>query len=104
MGAERVPEPPHDAADAPEAELDDRAVRILAFEARAWRQPGRKAEAIRDEFGLSAARYYRILGDLVDSPAALRHDPMLVKRLQRLRDARAAARAGRTLPLAPRID
>ena len=104
MGAARVPEPPNDAADTTEAELDDRAVRILAFEARAWRQPGRKAEAIRDEFGLSAARYYRILGDLVDSPAALRHDPMLVKRLQRLRDARAAARARRTLPLAPRID
>ena len=52
--------------------------------------PALKAEAIRDEFGISATRYYRILGELIDSPAALRHDPMLVKRLQRMRSARAA--------------
>jgi len=105
MGAARVPEPDHDPGDrSASGGLDERALRILAFEARAWQQPGRKAEAIREEFGLSAARYYRILGDLVDSPAALRHDPMLVKRLQRLRDARVAARARRTLPPGRRID
>lgn len=104
MGAARVPEPTHGAADRPGDGLDDRQLRILAFEARAWQQHGRKAEAIREEFGFSAARYYRILGDLVDSPAALRHDPMLVKRLQRLRDARAEARARRSLPLGRRLD
>ncbi|MDQ2661980.1 MAG: DUF3263 domain-containing protein [Actinomycetota bacterium] len=87
-----------------EADLDERSVRVLAFEARAWRQAGLKSVAIREEFGISAARYYRILGELIDSPAALRHDPMLVKRLQRMRDARAATRAHRTLPIGRALD
>ena len=78
--------------------LDDRQRAILAFEARAWRDAARKSDAIRDELGMSAARYYRLLGGLVDSPDALRHDPMLVKRLQRQREARAEARARRTIP------
>lgn len=80
-----------------EPALDERARRILAFEARSFAHPGSKAEAVRAEFGISAARYYRLLGELIDSPAALRHDPMLVKRLQRMRAARAAARDRRTL-------
>ncbi len=84
--------------------LDERSLRVLAFEARSWQQPGLKAEAIRDEFGISAARYYRILGELIDSPAALRHDPMLVKRLQRMREARAATRARRSLPIGRPLD
>ena len=99
MSAERAPRP-----DGGAAGLDDRSLRVLAFEGRAWQQPGRKAEAIRDEFGISAARYYRILGELIDSPAALRHDPMLVKRLQRMRDARAATRAHRSLPIGRPLD
>ena len=78
--------------------LDARQRDILAFEGRSWRDPARKADAIRDELGMSAARYYRLLGALVDSPDALRHDPMLVKRLQRQREARADARARRTIP------
>jgi Protein of unknown function (DUF3263) len=90
MSAERVP-----ARDDGDTGLDERARRVLAFEGRAWQHAGLKAEAIREEFGISAARYYRILGDLIDSPAALRHDPMLVKRLQRMREARAAEGVGR---------
>ncbi|GGI48023.1 hypothetical protein BCL57_002915 [Agromyces flavus] len=78
--------------------LDARQRDILAFEGRSWRDPARKADAIREELGMSAARYYRLLGALVDSPDALRHDPMLVKRLQRQREARADARARRTIP------
>lgn len=84
--------------------LDERAVRVLEFEARAWQHPGLKAEAIREEFGLSAARYYRILGELIDSPAALRFDPMLVKRLQRMREARAVTRARRSLSIGRALD
>ena len=99
MSAERVP-----SRDDGEAGLDDRAMRVLAFEGRAWQHAGLKAEAIREEFGISAARYYRILGDLIDSPAALRHDPMLVKRLQRMREARAATRARRSLSIGRPLD
>lgn len=84
--------------------LDERSLHVLEFEARAWQQPGQKAEAIREEFGISAARYYRILGELIDSPAALRQDPMLVKRLQRMREARAATRARRFLSIGRPLD
>ncbi|WP_255576945.1 DUF3263 domain-containing protein [Cryobacterium inferilacus] len=70
---------------------------VLAFERRWWSHPGAKEQAIRSEFGLSAARYYQLLGALLDSPLALAHDPMLVKRLQRMRDARALARSHRAI-------
>ena len=79
------------------AELSERDAAILAFECQWWKHAGSKEQAIREEFGLSAARYYQLLGGLIDSPIALAHDPMLVKRLQRMRDARTAARAARTL-------
>lgn len=85
------------APDPRDAALCERDVAILAFERRWWRHAGAKEQAIRDQFGLSAARYYQLLGALIDAPAALVYDPMLVKRLQRMRDARLAARAARTL-------
>jgi len=76
-------------------ELSERDMAILAFERTWWRHAGAKEEAIREEFSISAARYYQLLGALIDQPAALIHDPMLVKRLLRLRDARIARRAAR---------
>jgi hypothetical protein len=79
------------------AELTERDEAILAFERQWWRHAGAKEQAIRQDFGLSAARYYQLLGALIDSPAALARDPMLVKRLQRLREARTAARRARML-------
>jgi hypothetical protein len=86
---------PSDRESSPGTDLGDRDVAILAFERTWWRHAGAKEEAIREEFGLSAARYYQLLGALLESPAALAHDPMLVKRLQRLRDARVARRSVR---------
>lgn len=73
-------------------ELSDRDKRILDFERQWWKHGGAKEEAIRQEFDLSAARYYQLLRSLIRSPHALVHDPMLIKRLQRMRDARANAR------------
>ncbi|QAY73308.1 DUF3263 domain-containing protein [Agromyces protaetiae] len=96
--SERSPEP------SPGSSLDERARRILEFEATADANPAAKAEAIRAAFDLSSARYHRILAELIDSPAALRHDPMLVKRLQRMRDARAEARARRRILSVGRLD
>jgi hypothetical protein len=79
-----------------EGELDPFSARLLAFE-NAWTgRTGAKASAIRQEFDVAPARYYQLLSAILDSPAALRHDPLLVRRLQRVRDARAAARASRT--------
>lgn len=80
--------------------LIDRDRAILDFEARwfgaQWRRhTGAKEEAIRADLGLSPARYYQLLGRLIDTTEAQEHDPMLVKRLRRLRDARLRERAGR---------
>ncbi len=77
-------------------ELEPLALRVLDFE-RSWSgRTGAKASAIRAEFDVAPARYYQLLSAILDSPAALRHDPLLVRRLQRVRDARAVARATRT--------
>ncbi len=82
-------------ADDPHA-LTPRDIRILEFEGQWWRHAGAKEAAIREEFNLSAARYYQVLNALIDSPAALEYDPMLVKRLHRVREARTRARAARS--------
>jgi hypothetical protein len=83
-----------DAGDAaPVPPLSQRDLAMLAFERAWWRRGGIKEEAIREEFGISSARYYQLLGALIDTPAALQEDPMLVKRLQRIRDARTVRRA-----------
>lgn len=84
------------ASTAEPAALTERDRAVLSFERQWWKHSGAKEEAIRAEFAFSAARYYQLLGALTDSPLALVHDPMLVKRLQRMRDARSRARAERS--------
>jgi hypothetical protein len=78
-----------------ESDLSDRDRAILDFERQWWHHAGAKEAAIRSEFSLSAARYYQLLNAVIDLPGALRHDPMLVKRLLRARDVRTQARAAR---------
>lgn len=77
--------------------LSERDRQILAFERDWWRKPGAKEQTIREVFGLSATRYYQILNDLIDQRAALEADPLLVKRLQRLRSSRMRQRTARRL-------
>ena len=74
------------------ARLTEREVQILAFEGRWWKHAGSKEQAIRDTFGLSSTRYYQLLNGLLDNPAALAHDPVVVGRLRRLRSTRARTR------------
>jgi hypothetical protein len=74
--------------------LSARDARILEFEARWWRTPGAKDQAIRDAFGLSSTRYYQLLNRMLDSPAALAADPVLLGRLRRLREGRRGSRGG----------
>ncbi|HEY5320601.1 MAG TPA: DUF3263 domain-containing protein [Galbitalea sp.] len=81
--------------ESPDAALTERELAILDFEKQWWHHAGAKEAAIRSEFSLSAARYYQLLNAVIDLPGALRQDPMLVKRLQRARDARTQARAAR---------
>jgi hypothetical protein len=80
-----------------EAGLDQRDIEILDFERSWWKHAGVKEQAIKDRFGLSATRYYQVLNDLLENPAALAHDPILVKRLKRLRTYRQRQRVARLL-------
>ena len=77
--------------------LSEREREILAFERQWWKYAGAKETAIRDLFDMSATRYYQTLNALIDRPEALVHDPMLVKRLRRLRATRQRARSARRL-------
>jgi hypothetical protein len=88
-----------DTAAASDAALSPRDRHILAFERQWWKYAGAKEQAIRDLFDMSATRYYQVLNALMDQPAALRADPMLVKRLRRLRSSRQRARSARRLRL-----
>ena len=77
--------------------LPERDQRILEFERQWWKFAGAKEQAIREQFDMSATRYYQVLNALIDQPEALAFDPMLVKRLQRMRAARQRARSARRL-------
>lgn len=77
--------------------LSDRDHAILAFERQWWKYAGAKEQAIRELFDLSPTRYYQILNGLLDEPAALLADPMLVRRLRRIRAHRQRTRSARRL-------
>jgi len=81
--------------EAEQGALGRRDREILAFERQWWRYAGAKEQAIRDLFDMSATRYYQVLNALIDRPEALVADPMLVKRLRRLRTTRQQARSAR---------
>jgi len=85
------------ASTADVAPLSERDERVLAFERQWWKFAGSKEDAVRAEFGMSATEYYQVLNALIDSEPALSHDPMLVKRLRRMRASRQRGRAGRVV-------
>lgn len=82
-------------SNAVESSLDERSRAILDFERGWWRFAGAKEQAIREQFDLSATRYYQVLNELVDDDESLTYDPMLVRRLRRMRAARQRQRAER---------
>ncbi|MDT4985605.1 MAG: hypothetical protein QOF95_3095, partial [Pseudonocardiales bacterium] len=93
-----------DAHEAAEGQIDSngdglnrRDREILAFERQWWKYAGVKEQAIRELFDMSTTRYYQVLNALIDTPSALAADPMLVKRLRRLRASRQRQRSARRL-------
>jgi len=84
-------------ADAPNvgADLDQRSRDVLEFEREWWRHAGAKEQAIRARFDVSPTRYYQLLNAVIDQESALALDPMLVKRLRRMRATRQRQRAVR---------
>ena len=74
--------------------LSERDREILEFERQWWKYAGAKETAVREKFDMSATRYYQVLNALIDRPEALDADPLLVRRLRRLRAARQRAALG----------
>lgn len=86
----------HSDAPVPEG-MTRRDLDILQFERQWWLYAGNKEQAIRDMFDLSATRYYQVLNQVIDNPAALAAEPLLVRRLRRLRASRQRTRSARRL-------
>lgn len=68
-------------------------VAVLEFERSWWKFPGAKETAVRERFGHGSTRHYQLLNAIIDRPEALAHDPLLVRRLRRLRQERARRRS-----------
>lgn len=77
--------------------LTDTELAILNLERSWWKYPGAKDTAVMERFGVTPTRYYQVLNALIDRPEALKHDPMLIRRLRRLREARQRQRSARRL-------
>ena len=72
-------------------------IEMLDFERTWWRYAGVKESSIKELFNLTPPAYYQLLKNLIDRDAALIADPILVKRLRRLRDQRTSSRSSRKL-------
>lgn len=82
--------------------LTERDKAILDFERSWWAEPGVKEATIRERFELSSTRYYQILAELMESSEAMAYDPLLLRRLRRVRDHRRRVRfEGRTVHARP---
>ena len=85
------------------AGLSEQQVALLEFEKQWWAMPGSKESEIRERFDISPTRYYQLLNALIDSEIALASDPLLVKRLRRLRSTRQKERTARRLGVNLRV-
>jgi len=77
--------------------LSELEIKLLDFERNWWRHAGLKESAIKELFNLTPPTYYQMLNNLIDRNEALLAEPILVKRLRRIRDTRTAARSSRKL-------
>jgi len=78
-------------------ELSARDAAMLAFERQWWKYAGAKEQAVREKFDMSSTRYYQVLNALIDRPESMAYDPLLVRRLRRLRATRQRQRSARRL-------
>ena len=77
--------------------LSEFEIKMLDFERTWWRHAGAKESSIKELFNLTPPAYYQLLNNLIDKPAALMADPILVARLLRLRDSRNQGRSSSKL-------
>ena len=77
--------------------LSELEIKMLDFERQWWRYAGAKESAIKELFDLTPPAYYQMLNNLIDREDAVLAEPILVKRLRRLRESRTAARSSTRL-------
>ena len=77
--------------------LSELEVKMLEFERSWWRHAGVKESSIKELFNLTPPAYYQLLNNLIDREEALMAEPILVKRLRRLRESRTEARSSSKL-------
>ena len=86
--------------------LSDRDRAILEFEQRWWLEPGTKEAALRSTLDLSPSRYRELLYALIDDPDAMAVDPLVVRRVRKVRErnrkARFEGKGGRSAGEPPR--
>lgn len=80
--------------------LTDEQRAVLDFERQWWRYSGGKSVEIEQQLAMTPVAYYRELNAIIDLPAALEHDPTLVRRLQRARTLRRRRRSTGALRVA----
>lgn len=78
-------------------QLTDREQAILDFERSWWTRDEAKEVVVRDLFQVEIDEYYRALNELIDRPSALDYDPLVVRRLRRLRDRRRRDRTAESV-------
>lgn len=77
-------------------QLTDGEIAMLDLERSWWTEAGPKDDAINQRLEMSTTRYYELLNDLIDRPEAEAHDPLVVRRLRRMRDRRRRSRSEHT--------
>jgi len=65
--------------------ISERHQAMLEFERTYWSFDEPKDTLIRARFQCSADEYYAELNELLEQPAAMAHDPLVVRRVQRQR-------------------
>ena len=83
--------------DASSSGLSELELKMLEFERTWWRHAGAKESSIKELFNLTPPAYYQLLNNLIYRQEALMAQPILVKRLRRIRDARTTARSSSKL-------
>ncbi len=68
--------------------LSARDLAILHFEQSWWESEIPKDQAVREQFQLTESEYALVLDELIASDEALVAEPLLVRRLRRIRDRR----------------
>ena len=78
--------------------LDERSAAMLDFERAWWNNVEPREQVIRARFQCSPDEYHAELSAVLEDPAALEHDELVVRRLTRLRLRARRIRQAGTVP------